>query len=283
MPEKDSSTFRMRFDQEQVTEYQSERDDFKIEKLGQRLTLFFILLPCLVGIILFVAYMDLRGRVGQSQDTGAHGVQKLSQDLESRFSSLSLKQAALEEQLGKNVDAMQNTGASSVTGLKKVRADIRKLKAMTTSKEELQSLQEDLAKLQGDLAAFQESISVITTEMGVVKKDLGKKIARLVKSVDETQNEILESKAALATVSVSTIGQKELALAIKKEQVAFTTKLKETAKKLEARLSRIETQLKSAGGQSAETSSPEPQAPSTPEAELPVPVPGSFVEQELNE
>ena len=71
--------------------YAEERNGLRLEKLAQRVTIISILLPVLIGIILVISYLDIKSRVSTLQDTGESAVQSLSKNLESRFSSLSVK------------------------------------------------------------------------------------------------------------------------------------------------------------------------------------------------
>ena len=90
-------------DRENDAVMQAELQELKIEKLSQRVLLLTILIPCMIGIIVVVSYLDIKGRVSRTQSTGTIGVQKLSKEMESRFSSLSLEQAKLEEVQAKKI------------------------------------------------------------------------------------------------------------------------------------------------------------------------------------
>ena len=97
MPKKSQPEFKMRMDNgETESLFAEERSDLRLEKLTQKVTIISILLPVLIGVILVISYLDIKSRVTTVQDTGESGVQSLSQNLESRFSSLSVKFAALE-------------------------------------------------------------------------------------------------------------------------------------------------------------------------------------------
>ena len=43
--------------------YREEMKDLRVEKLNQRVAIITILIPCLIGVILFIAYRDLTGKV----------------------------------------------------------------------------------------------------------------------------------------------------------------------------------------------------------------------------
>ena len=88
------STFKFNGDDEPESErtlYQDEVKDRRVEKLSHRVTIISILIPVLIGVIFYIAYREITGRVNQSQDTGAMEIQNLSNQLEENFDKLSVK------------------------------------------------------------------------------------------------------------------------------------------------------------------------------------------------
>nr|NJM01365.1 hypothetical protein [Desulfobacula sp.] len=63
----------------------------RIEKLSRRLTLISILLPCLMSIIIFLAYLDMRGKVADADSNKQSEVQKISQQFQEQLSALDVK------------------------------------------------------------------------------------------------------------------------------------------------------------------------------------------------
>ena len=95
-------------------------DELRLEKLNTRVTVISILIPVLIVIVLVIAYLDIKKRVVHTEDTGSINVQKLSQDLESRFSSLSVRQAELEQNLTALVQKSDQAAARMEVKLKKM-------------------------------------------------------------------------------------------------------------------------------------------------------------------
>ena len=99
MSKQTPSHFRMSLNDESTDNLMQESFmDRRIEKLSHRITRISILIPVLIVLILVLAYLDLTKRVIHFQSTGTTEVQALAESLEDRFSSLSVKQAKLEEQ-----------------------------------------------------------------------------------------------------------------------------------------------------------------------------------------
>ena len=114
-------------------------DELRIERLNQRMTLISILIPVLIVVILGIAYLDIKRRVIHTEDTGAETAQHLSQDLESRFSSLSLNQAHLEETLARVQDQTNQSLAKAQVNLKKLNAALDQTRKTMASQKELQA------------------------------------------------------------------------------------------------------------------------------------------------
>ncbi len=106
MTENESAKFRIRSDDNPEAHFQEDNQGLKLDKLSRRLTLITILIPCLIGGILFLVYRDIQMRVGQVSDTGTSKVRTLSKDLESRYSSLSLKHGKFQVGFTKRISSV---------------------------------------------------------------------------------------------------------------------------------------------------------------------------------
>ena len=152
MSENEDSRFKILIDDEKP-DFQSQEgiDDFRAEKLNKRITRISILIPCLIFIIILAAYLDLKKNISLTDSTGSMGVKALSKELESRFSSLSIRQANLEDALKKRIEAIEKSAASvqanlneATTAIKYIRsareADNKKIEsAITTIEKRLTS------------------------------------------------------------------------------------------------------------------------------------------------
>jgi sensor domain CHASE-containing protein len=75
----------------------------RFEKLSHRVTILTILIPILIGIIIFIGYRDIQQMVTQTQDMGAKELTSLAQSMDSTVSNISIKQAKMEETLAAKV------------------------------------------------------------------------------------------------------------------------------------------------------------------------------------
>lgn len=144
-------------DEDNGSFFEEERRDRRLEKLNQRLTILAILVPLVIGAIVAYAYVDIKREFAavKSKD-----VQKLSQDLDSRFSSLSLQSAKLEETLQQRLAGLQKadgTLADKHAGLAKQLAELSAAVPDTTDLQQaLTEITSQLAPLAARLAAYDD-------------------------------------------------------------------------------------------------------------------------------
>ncbi len=254
--------------------YVADAENLRIEKLSTRVTLVTVLIPCLLVIVLAVAYLDIKNRVASTQNTGTIGVQNLSKDLESRFSSLSLKQAKLEEQLADITKRFDTTTAAMQVKLKKaitaMQGDIQNkasrsdMATLAESNETaLKVLKKDMTDLNASFADFDEALAgqILLMTQGV-KKDR-ERLVDLEKKVNQLDGEKL-TKASM-----------NLALGL--ERLALQELVKDTVRDVETKLARmdkrivtLDQQLKS---QHKQRPSPSPSPPAEPSAPSAAPAP----------
>ena len=134
-------------DEEPDTVMQNELQELKIEKLSQRVMLLTILIPCMIGVIIIISYLNIKGLVTRTKDSGAIGVQKLSKDLESKFSSLSLEQAKLKEVQKKKLPSLEKNSAFLQTRLKKIQETLKNLESSKIERDELSRVVERMNEL----------------------------------------------------------------------------------------------------------------------------------------
>lgn len=71
--------------------YHEEINTLKIDKLSNRVTIISIIIPCLIGAILVFAYLDIKERVVDVDQTKQSQVDKISQQLEEKLNALDVR------------------------------------------------------------------------------------------------------------------------------------------------------------------------------------------------
>jgi hypothetical protein len=183
MVKKNSDEFKIRFSENDTEDnnsaMQEEILEQRLEKLSTRVTLISILVPVLICVIFTFAYLDIKNRVYSMHDTGVDELQKLSRNLESKFSSLSVKFAKFEESLAQR--------EASLKGMEE--SFSKKIVPMEKAFSTLDTSIKDVKKnLQGSEKNIRE---IMATQINhVEKKEFEGKFAGIEKSFEDTQNDM---------------------------------------------------------------------------------------------
>jgi hypothetical protein len=140
MVEEKSPDFKIRIDEESPDSvFHDEIRELRLEKLGRRVTILSILIPCLVGALIAFAYLDLKKRVLINQDTGVKTVQNLSKDFDTRLYELTTKYNDLENTLATRAATLEKNFSSLKFRLYKNENKIKKLNASKADKKNQQA------------------------------------------------------------------------------------------------------------------------------------------------
>ncbi|MDA8135334.1 MAG: hypothetical protein M0T82_11965, partial [Desulfobacteraceae bacterium] len=117
----------------EAPDYHPDINHIKLETLSKRITLISVLLPCLMGIIIFFAYLDMRGKLTSANLNKQTEVEKISQQFQEQLSALDVKAE-------KNRFDLESMDKKTVG----IEGQIAKL---TTSKADSAAIKDQLAKL----------------------------------------------------------------------------------------------------------------------------------------
>ena len=175
--------------------YQEEMKDLRVEKINQRVTIITILLPCLIGVILFIAYRDLTSRVNRSEFSGSKEVQALSEELEEKFKNIATQfttvQTSLEEKitsvektagdLNEKFKKLNNIDESLKQNIDKSGTTLKTISASKVDKKEhaaaMEEINKSLSRIRQDLdalAPINQDIKSLSSEMQAIDKRLKK-------------------------------------------------------------------------------------------------------------
>jgi hypothetical protein len=254
--------------------YMADAENLRLEKLSTRVTLVAVLIPFLLVIVLVVAYLDIKNRVINTQNTGSMGVQNLSKDLESRFSNLSLRQAKLESQLAENTDALKNATAAlqvnltkSTTELKRIAEDKLDRSALTAVAKKtdasIAALQKDMADLNASFSKFDEELAAQVLLMADgLKKDQGR-LATIEKKAQQLDSEKLSKESMNLAMGLERLGLQEM---VREKIHEVEKKLAEMRKQIDALNQRIDAQARPVSPPSPTASVPSPPPTRSPDS-----------------
>ena len=249
----------------------------RLEKLSKRITLLSILIPVLIGVVFTFAYLDIKKRIYSMQDTGMGELQRLSRDLESRFSSLSVRFAkyedsfeerenslkGIEESFSKKNASVEKTLSmvdTSINDMKKIIketenkiGEILATQSNHIEKKEFEILEKSLADAQKDMLTvlsqmkeldgnFKNELKLLTDYLAKQKKRLDN-IENLTGNFSEDMINIRSEFKELSKKTEGFVRAEDMPLAVEKARLSLKVAVDEAVMKMQNRLDALERQL----------------------------------------
>jgi hypothetical protein len=287
MVKKNSDEFKIRFSEndteDQNSVMQEEILERRLEKLNTRVTLISILVPVLIVVIFTFAYLDIKHRVYSMHDTGVDELQKLSRNLESKFSSLSVKFAKFEESLAqreaslkgmeesfsKKIVPMEKAFSTLDTSIKDVKKNlqeseknIREIMATQTNnvgkkefegkfvgiEKSFEDTQNDMQTVMAQMKAldtnFKNELKLLTDYLAKEKKRIDD-VARASDGFSEDMKKVQSQFQVLSKKADGFVHNDDLPLAVEKARLKLKVALDETMMKIQNRIDVLERQISS--------------------------------------
>lgn len=289
----ESKKFEMQLDDETPEfQVQEDLDDLKVEKLHKRITRISIIIPFLVVIIILIAYFDLKKNLSNINTEGNMGVQTLSKELESRFSSLSIKEANLEETLSKKITALEKATASLETATKEATTAIKLIRS--ARKQDNENTESAIQNIEKTFASIPKDLEKISSELRAMDKTSSAKLVIFSQFMDSSKNDLQTIRSEISSLKSS----KADLTALKDQQKVYQLALRQLTTSLEDRIKSVEKMLNELGKvqtspkKQSQTkpeksnSSIQVETKSAPDASSPketeTPKPGTIIEQDLS-
>jgi len=239
MEEKNTSDFKIGIDDEGPDrQFQEEMENTRIEKLSNRITFFSVLIPCLIGIIIFLAYLDIKNRVTTVHDTGTMEVQSLSKDLEAKLSDLTSKYNQIEN----NISSLQAEIKETTTAIKYIRS------ARRTDNKKLNT---SIANLEKKITSSTNGLKNVSSKLKTIDTKFNNKLANLSKTVDKTSKtadkisvELNRLKTDISKLSSIKVDKKTLDFTLKNKEKVYDQKLNQLKKDIEKKIPSTQVQPK---------------------------------------
>ena len=308
MTENESAKFRIRSDDNPEAQFQDDNQWLKLDKLSRLLTLITILIPCLIGGILFLVYRDIQMRVGKVSDTGTSKVRTLSKDLESRYSSLSLKHGKFQVGFTKRISSLEKTTVSLQKTLKEATTAIKYIRsARRSDNKKVAKAIDAINKTLGTLAPLPQNLETMASEIKLYDQNLSKELGSFSQSLEGIRNNLIKIQADILFLASAKTDNKAFNLALKSQQKNHQQALQQTKRDIDKKIASLESKIKRIGqvetppGKKSQTKSsqksgsvpPESQpdskaktsqntaTPKSSEDKSSLPKPGSFIEQDI--
>ena len=311
MKKYESSDFKFRFEGERPDSiFQDQIKQPRGGMTGQRMVIFSIVTLLIMGVTVVFGYMDIKKRFAGLQITGTAGVEHLTKNLDSKFSSLSIQQAKFEETLSKldgsltkKVSKVEKRISGLENKLKKTQTLARTIGKSKLGRDELKTA---LSRIDKTVAPIQKTLTNITADLDSIDKNLTEELAKIEKNVveklatfsgsaEQSKDQFEEFKANLTELSKNMENQKKFLLTLKTEQKIYRENLNKTTGELGNKIDSIQKQMKalekSASNRSAKRkpvkkmAAPTPSNPTVKKKtrnKTLTPKPGKIIEQNID-
>jgi DNA repair exonuclease SbcCD ATPase subunit len=255
----------------------------RVKRLSQRISFLTLLLPCLIAIVIYVAYRDLVLRVNTRQNAELLSVERLVQDAEQKIGSLNHRLSDMEAALAKLGDFEKSLQARQEE-LRKSEATLEKISVAKADRKDLeenvQRLEEGLAAVNKNvqglsrelqaLAPFREEIGAsaslrseiqgLSARLQKLETNLGKDLTGLAGYMERTKSELEKIKSDLNGLQARKLDRDALDLETLKTkrlyQMALDQEISRLDKSLNALQRRLEQVERSFGSKSSTPSLP---------------------------
>lgn len=247
-------------------------NELRLEKINTRVTIISVIIPVLIVIILVFTYLDIKRRMEQTEDTGTMGVQKLSTDLESRFSSLSVRQARLEDETIRMAQNIEKSFARLEVKLKNLTDSMEDIKASGASKKELKG---QVSEFDSKVVNLAGGIEEVGAQFATLSQSLKTDMDQLAQDLTANRSQLQSVEEKISVVEKKKIEKPELELALRLETLRIEQSLKAELETLRADLKNLDQKVRRLSRQDQNAVSPP--SPIPPRA----PAEGQIEEQPL--
>jgi DNA repair exonuclease SbcCD ATPase subunit len=239
----DSSKLNIRIDEESPdSQFREEIDGSVVKQLNKRITRISILVLCLAVVIILLGYFDIKKRLAVIDSTGNTGVQALSKNMESRFSSLSVQQAKLEDALTKKILPLEKATASIQASLKEALTAIKFIRSARKSDNKKNA--SSMTAVENTLADIPKDLERISFKISTIDEKYTKELSVILKNVTAIKNDSEKLETDIASLSSEKLDQDALDVAMKTQLTAYMKALNQLTSNFEDKIKSLETTVK---------------------------------------
>lgn len=237
------------------------------------MTMITILIPILLVVVLVIAYLDIKKRVIQTEDTGQLTAENLTKDLESRFENLTMAQRVIEENLARLKDQSDQSVAKVQINLKKLDDRLKSTGKRMVSQKTMKATTD---KLDQNVANVAQSIEELKLQLGQLSESLQPRFTHLENALAENKTQMDQLYQKLSALDQNKIDKAALDLALKLEVLKINRAYKAQIEDLQSKIKSIERKVASPAPTAA------PQKPVAAPPSSPTPSSGKLEEQTIS-
>ncbi len=169
---------------EQSALLQRTRKNRRVAKSGNRATAFFIVLLLVLGGLFAFAYMDIRKRVAQLEETGERNVQEMVAEMEAQVSLVTGRYDQLQKSLTEEVFpmdeiflALESSTSALKDQLNTIDAQVAALETTQAEKADKSALEKAVAEMTDALPPINERVNGLASRIEAAEADSAAKLA----------------------------------------------------------------------------------------------------------
>lgn len=169
---------------EQSALLQRTRKNRRVAKSGNRATAFFIVLLLVLGGLFAFAYMDIRKRVAQLEETGERNVQEMVAEMEAQVSLVTGRYDKLQKSLTEEVFpmdeiflALESSTSALKDQLNTIEAQVAALETTQAEKADKSALEKAVAEMTDALPPINERVNGLASRIEAAEADSAAKLA----------------------------------------------------------------------------------------------------------
>jgi chromosome segregation ATPase len=257
----DQDRFRFRLEDEEP-EVSAQDDELRrrVKKLGLRVSFLSLLLPCLLAIVVYVAYREISLRMNETRSTELRSVDRLSADLEQQLEAVKARVTELEASLSPSLETARNSILALQESVRKAEAAVEKIDAAKTDKKETSealaridaALAANAKEIQalapfreelGSAAAMRKELNAVSARLQQLENSLGKDLTGLAGYMDRTKADLGQIKAELAGLQSRKMDREAMDLEVLKAKKLFQIALDQEILRIDKTVSALQRRL----------------------------------------
>ena len=266
-------------DETSAAVFLQESNQLRIERLGNRITIVSVIIPCIICAILLFAYMDIKKKVMNVHDTGQTEVLGVAENLDTKINAMTVDLAGVKHRFETTVKPLESETArlestkAEKSVIKEKFAQVEAVLIDRTSKDlqkAVQALENSIKKELEALKAKEILISEALAKTDGAAKELAQRTGELEKEIkaERARTAVLEARVSEQNQTM-TLLQKELSLVKIKadtlEQTSIDRKvLDRELKLLEQKIDQKTNMIKAQTQAKERLISPQPAPPPSP-------------------
>ncbi|PIE70425.1 MAG: hypothetical protein CSA22_07650 [Deltaproteobacteria bacterium] len=216
-----------------------DRQDIKLEKLSTRITFITIIIPCLIGALIVIAYLDTQERMGEVKSLGSSERQTISASMENRIAAVEKTASEQVIAFNKRLDTLATQLSDLNTALSKTEKRLKETLSAKADKKRVEALRKEVTAVSEKLPPLDTRIAAVKTMQAKDQKALKTTVETLQTDLTAAAGGVRETQSRLAALEQTQLSRKDVSGIAEKQTQALRTYIDKTADDLDLQMLRL--------------------------------------------